>query len=86
LPFSDAAVGISSVTDLPPGSVTVVGCRSGDLCRDDVHGRRADELGDEEVGRALVEFQRRADLLDMPAESTTMRSASVIASTWSWVT
>ena len=36
----------------------------GNGCRHDVHRRRADELGDEEVCRALVEFERRADLLD----------------------
>jgi zinc and cadmium transporter len=29
-----------------------------------VHRRRADEAGDEAVGRAVVELQRRADLLD----------------------
>ena len=32
---------------------------------DQVHLRRADEAGDEEVPRRLVELQRRADLLDI---------------------
>ena len=31
---------------------------------DEVHARRADEAGDEQVGRAVVEVERRADLLD----------------------
>ena len=31
---------------------------------EEVHGRRADEAGDEEVGRPVVEFERRSDLLD----------------------
>ena len=30
-----------------------------------VHGRRADELGDEQVGRPLVDLERRADLLQL---------------------
>ena len=30
----------------------------------EVHRRRADEAGDEQVGRAVVELERRADLLD----------------------
>ena len=34
---------------------------------DEVHVWRADEAGDEEVGRVAVELQRRADLLDHPA-------------------
>ena len=46
----------------------------------------ADEAGDEAVARAVVELERRADLLDPPACSTTILSASVIASTWSCVT
>ena len=29
-----------------------------------VHGRRTDEAGDEEVGRTVVQLERRADLLD----------------------
>ena len=29
-----------------------------------IHGRRADEAGDENIGRTVEEFQRRADLLD----------------------
>ncbi len=35
--------------------------------RHQVHLRRADELGDEDVGRVVVEFQRGADLLDAAA-------------------
>ena len=31
---------------------------------EEVHARRADEAGDEEVGGAVVEVERRADLLD----------------------
>ena len=34
---------------------------------DEIHRRRADELGDEEVPRALVEHLRRVDLLEEPA-------------------
>ena len=46
---------------------------------DEVHARRADEAGDEQVGRAVVEVERRADLLDL-SFMTAIRSASVIAS------
>ena len=56
------------------------------LLRYEIHLGRADEAGDEEVGGAFVEFERRAELLDCPALSTTILSAMVIASTWSWVT
>ena len=35
-----------------------------ELRRQEVHGRRADEAGDEQVGRVLVEHLRRVDLLD----------------------
>ena len=35
------------------------------LAGDEIHLRRADEAGDEEIGRALVELQRRAVLLDI---------------------
>ena len=34
----------------------------------------------------VVELERRADLLDAARRSTTMRSAMVMASTWSCVT
>ena len=57
-----------------------------DRGRQHVHRRRADEAGDEEVGRAVVEVERRADLLDAPSCMTTILSAMVIASIWSWVT
>jgi hypothetical protein len=42
--------------------------------------------GDEAGGGAVVQLLRRADLLDHAVFITTTRSASVIASTWSWVT
>ena len=35
-----------------------------DLALNHVHGRRADEAGDEEIVGPVVEFERRADLLD----------------------
>ncbi|ODT82633.1 MAG: hypothetical protein ABS76_06080 [Pelagibacterium sp. SCN 64-44] len=31
---------------------------------EDVHGRESDEAGDEEVGGAIIKFERSADLLD----------------------
>jgi hypothetical protein len=37
---------------------------SGDLAVDEVHGRRADEAGDEEVGGTIVDGLRRVELLD----------------------
>ena len=54
--------------------------------RQDVHLRTADELRDEQIAGSLVEFARRADLLDEPSRSTTILSASVMASIWSCVT
>src|SRR5579883_2498106 len=33
------------------------------LARNEIHRGRADEAGDEEIGRAVIEFERRADLL-----------------------
>ena len=51
-----------------------------------IHRRRADKLRDEDIGGAVEEFERGSDLLDMPLRITTMRSAMVMASTWSWVT
>ena len=38
--------------------------RAGDGRRDDVHGRRADEAGDEQIVGRMIEFHRRTDLLD----------------------
>ena len=35
-----------------------------DFAGDEVHARRADEPGDEEIGRMIVEIERRPDLLD----------------------
>ena len=40
--------------------------RLGDLGLEEVHARRADEAGDEEAVRIVVERERRADLLDPP--------------------
>ena len=34
---------------------------------EEIHLRRADEAGDEAIGRMVVELERRADLLDAPA-------------------
>jgi hypothetical protein len=51
-----------------------------------VHGRRPDEPRDEHRGGFAVDVHRRADLLDHPPFSTTSRSASVSASSWSCVT
>ena len=49
--------------------------------------RRADEAGDEQVARACGRARAACrPARSRPAFSTTMRSASVIASTWSWVT
>ena len=58
-----------------------------DARRGKVHRRRADEAGDEGRGGLAVDRVGRADLLDAAVDRmTTMRSASVIASIWSWVT
>ena len=60
---------------------------AGDARLEEIHARRAEEAGDEEIARPIVELERRADLLDRRrALMTTMRSAMVIASVWSWVT
>ena len=54
---------------------------------DEVHRRRADEAGDEQVGRAVVDRRPASpSCWIMPPFMTAMRSASVIASIWSWVT
>ena len=47
---------------------------------------RADEIGDEGVGRLAVDLDRRGGLADAALPITTTRSAMVIASRWSWVT
>ena len=52
----------------------------------EIHLRRTDEARDKAVLRPIVEIERRADLLDASARSTTILSAMVIASTWSCVT
>jgi hypothetical protein len=46
----------------------------------------ADEVGHEGAGRLAVHLQRRAHLLDAPWFITTMRSATLSASSWSCVT
>ena len=53
---------------------------------DEVHARRTEKAGDEAVGRAVVELERRADLLDLPSLRTTILLAIVMASVWSCVT
>jgi hypothetical protein len=55
-----------------------------DVAIHDIHRRRADELRDEQVVGPVM-LQWIADLLD-PSCMTTIRSAIVIASTWSCVT
>ena len=59
----------------------------GELGLDEVHRRRADEPGDEEVRRPVVEHLRPVDLLEQARRACTQtRSPSVIASLWSCVT
>ena len=58
-----------------------------DRRRDQVHRRRAHEVGDEHVGRVVVDLGRRAELLHARRPCiTAILVASVIASIWSWVT
>ena len=58
-----------------------------DLRIEDVHRRLADEGGDEQVGRAVLQLLPAcANCCSTPASITAMRSASAIASVWSWVT
>ena len=54
--------------------------------RAEVHRRRADEAGDEDVGRVVVERRGVSHCCSRPSRSTATRWPSVIASTWSWVT
>ena len=54
---------LSSSPDLPRNSHLAVPAPA-DLAGDEIHPRRADEAGDEEVGGMVVEIERRADLLD----------------------
>ena len=56
------------------------------LDRQDVHGRRADERGREERRRAVVDLQRRTDLLQPPLVRGCDPIPSDMASTWSCVT
>ena len=51
-----------------------------------VHRRRADEAGDEQVRRVVVERCGASDLLQPARAITATLSPIVIASTWSWVT
>ena len=53
---------------------------------EEVHRRGADEAGDEEVRRLVVEPLRRVDLLEHARLMTATRWPIVIASTWSCVT
>ena len=59
----------------------------GEPRRQHVHGRRADEAGDERRRRLLVDLDRRCRSARRGRQFMTIsRSPSVIASTWSWVT
>ena len=60
-PASEANVDARAERQSNPGLVAVDG-RNASL--EEIHRRRADEAGDEPVGRILVELERRADLLD----------------------
>ena len=51
-----------------------------------VHGRAADEAGHEQVRGPREHLLRLPICSALPADMTTIRSASVIASIWSWVT
>lgn len=51
-----------------------------------VHDRTTDELGDEHVGWMGVDLMRVPTCCSTPSCITTIRSASDMASTWSWVT
>ena len=53
---------------------------------DQVHRRTADEAGDEGVGGLVVDLLGVPTCCMTPSRMTTMRSAMVIASIWSWVT
>ena len=53
---------------------------------DQVHRRRADELGHEQVGRPPVKLLWRGHLLQHPVTHHRHPVPSVIASLWSWVT
>src|SRR5665811_700332 len=46
------------------GTFETDGAVSADAALDHVHSRRADEAGDEQIVRLVVEFERRAALLD----------------------
>ena len=60
---ADADQRLSSAGQDDRGRLAVDG---GDLHVDEVHARRADERGDELVGRRVVELERRADLRNAP--------------------
>jgi hypothetical protein len=46
----------------------------------------AGEVGDEQVGRPIVDLVRRPICSSLPSRITPMRSPSTTASAWSWVT
>jgi hypothetical protein len=50
------------------------------LARDQVHPWAAHKAGDEQISRLVIEFHRRAYWRTRPASSTTILSASVMAS------
>ena len=61
--------------------------RADDLARQEVHPRRADEAGDEQGrGRARRALSGVPNWTTWPRSMIAIRSARVIASTWSWVT
>ena len=62
-----APVTISSAIGARPGAATetVRPETAATVGGDEVHARRTEEAGDEPVGGAVVELERRADLLDL---------------------
>ena len=70
----------------PPASAVGRGSGSRGSVADQVHRRRADERGDEEVRGAWKSRCGVSHCCSTPSRSTATRSPSVIASTWSCVT
>ena len=65
-----------------PGAAVVA-----DRALEEIHRRRADEAGDEQVVRPVVELRAGAPICSTsPSCITTILSAMVMASIWSWVT
>ena len=55
--------GSGGVAPSGPRSMTSAAVALGGTALEQVHARRADEAGDEDVGRVVVDLERRADLL-----------------------